>query len=64
MNQIKWKICICNGHYAEECRTQNENFPKNKKTFNWKQHSKSHTSTLAQYAENKEDNFYYVFTIV
>jgi len=45
MSQVKCKIYLHIGHVVEECRTRNENFPKDKQTF--KQHSKSNASTLA-----------------
>jgi hypothetical protein len=57
MTQVKWKMCLCIGQVVEECRTQNENFPKNNQNFNSKQHSKSNVSTSARYAHNQEDDF-------
>jgi hypothetical protein len=62
MTQVKCKICLHIGHVVEECRTQNENFPKNKQIFNSKQHSKSNASTSTQYVDNQEDDFEYVLT--
>jgi hypothetical protein len=60
MSQVKWKRCLRIGHVEEECRTQNENLPKDKQTF--KQHFKSNASTSALYVDNQEDDYEYVLT--
>jgi hypothetical protein len=62
MTQVKCKRCLRIGHVAEDCRTRNENFPQHKQNFNSKSHSKSNTSTSAQYADNKDDDYEYVLT--
>jgi len=62
MTQEKCKRCLQNGHIEKECRTRNENLPQHQKTFNSKQSFKSNASTSAQYVDNQEDGFEYVFT--